>query len=166
MKLRFKGRDGSSVALELGREGVDSWTVQAGDERRSLRVLDRAGNRIVFVLDGAVHCAHAQVTKTEVRLVLDGRERVFLRQDPTAAQAVPTGELHEPVLRAPVPGRVLQVRVQPGASVEAGDVLVVIEAMKMETPIVAPAAASVQQVHVTDGQLVEQDQPLVTCTYS
>lgn len=165
MKVRFKGRDGSLLALELRRDGVD-WSVHAGDEIRPVRVLERVGSRIVFELDGAVHCAHVRVTKTEVRLVLAGRERAFTRHDPVAAQAVPTGELHEPVLRAPVPGRVLQVRVPSGAPVEAGDVLVVIEAMKMETPIVAPASGSVQEVHVTDGQLVEQDQPLVTCVYS
>jgi len=97
--------------------------------------------------------------------VLEGRESVFVRQEPTAAAGAHGVELHEPVLRAPVPGRVLQVKVAAGAQVQAGDVLVVIEAMKMETPVVAPADGTVGEVHVAEGELVDQDQTLVTCVY-
>jgi len=54
-------------------------------------------------------------------------------------------------LRAPMPGTVIRVLVAPGDAVEARQTLCVLEAMKMETPLVAPSAARVKAVHVTEG---------------
>lgn len=56
---------------------------------------------------------------------------------------------------SPLPGKVLSVRAQVGQKVKRGDLLLVIEAMKMENEIFAAAAGTVRQVHVTAGQNVE-----------
>lgn len=64
-------------------------------------------------------------------------------------------------LRAPMPGQVLKVLVEPGQAVAAGALLALLEAMKMEVRILAPQAAKVAQVAVTEGQSVEKDQLLV-----
>jgi acetyl/propionyl-CoA carboxylase alpha subunit len=55
---------------------------------------------------------------------------------------------------APMPGTVIRVLVEPGAEVAARQPLVVIEAMKMETPLVSPFAATVKAVHVSEGDRV------------
>jgi acetyl/propionyl-CoA carboxylase alpha subunit len=55
---------------------------------------------------------------------------------------------------APMPGTVIKVLVSPGDHVEAREPLVVLEAMKMETPLAAPYAATVGQVHVAEGDRV------------
>jgi methylmalonyl-CoA carboxyltransferase small subunit len=68
----------------------------------------------------------------------------------------------EKVLRAPVSGTVTSVAVDAGAAVEAGEVLLVLEAMKMETEITAPAAGTVAEVHVCPGEAVAGGQILVT----
>lgn len=65
------------------------------------------------------------------------------------------------VCRSPVTGLVIRVHVEPGESVEAGQLLLVLEAMKMETQVTAPCAATVQQVHVTPGNSVKTNQVLV-----
>ncbi|MDX6515304.1 MAG: glutaconyl-CoA/methylmalonyl-CoA decarboxylase subunit gamma, partial [Gaiellaceae bacterium] len=64
-------------------------------------------------------------------------------------------------LTAPMPGTVLRVLVAPGEAVEARQPLLVLEAMKMETPIVAPYAGRVTQVHVEEGTSVAAGAPLV-----
>ncbi len=65
------------------------------------------------------------------------------------------------VVKAPLPGKVTRVLVKPGDKVSAGDVLLYIEAMKMENEIVAPSEGEVAQVFVKPGDVVETDQPLV-----
>jgi 3-methylcrotonyl-CoA carboxylase alpha subunit len=68
---------------------------------------------------------------------------------------------HEGRLQAPMPGHVLDVRTRGGASVNAGDTLVVLEAMKMEHSLVAPWDARVQSVEVKAGDRVEEGADLI-----
>lgn len=64
-------------------------------------------------------------------------------------------------LEAPMPGKVLRVEVLPGALVEAGETLLIVEAMKMEHAIRAPHAGTVAAVHVSEGELVSPGRALV-----
>ncbi|HEX6247314.1 MAG TPA: acetyl-CoA carboxylase biotin carboxyl carrier protein subunit [Nocardioidaceae bacterium] len=64
-------------------------------------------------------------------------------------------------VRAPLSGSVARVLVEEGQAIEAGDVLVVLEAMKMETEITAPAAGTVSAVLVSPGESVSGGQVLV-----
>ena len=64
-------------------------------------------------------------------------------------------------LVAPMPGKVLATAVAEGDNVEAGQLLVVLEAMKMEHRIVAPAAGIVTKIHIEVGEQVEKDVVLV-----
>jgi biotin carboxyl carrier protein len=66
------------------------------------------------------------------------------------------------VINAPMPGLVKAVLIEPGAEVDAGTRLVVLEAMKMENEITAPRAGRVSRVHVEAGTVVEAGKPLVT----
>lgn len=73
------------------------------------------------------------------------------------AAALASGE----VVKAPMPGNILKINVAPGQKVEEGDVLIVLEAMKMENEIVAAKSGTVAQVAVSKGAVVETGAPLV-----
>ena len=60
-----------------------------------------------------------------------------------------------------MPGNILKVNVSAGQQVNKGDVLVVLEAMKMENEIMAPKSGTVAQVVVSKGSTVDTDAPLV-----
>ena len=62
---------------------------------------------------------------------------------------------------APMPGTILDVKVQTGASVKKGDILVILEAMKMENEILAPQDGTVAQVSVAKGASVNSGDVLV-----
>jgi biotin carboxyl carrier protein len=64
-------------------------------------------------------------------------------------------------LTAPMPATVIKVLVQPGGTVKKGDTILLLEAMKMELPIRAPADATVLAVHCREGELVQPDTTLV-----
>ena len=77
---------------------------------------------------------------------------------PVAAPVV-TGE--GDCVDSPMPGNILKVNVTAGQTVKEGDVLVVLEAMKMENDIMAPKSGTITQVAVEKGATVETGTPLV-----
>ena len=83
------------------------------------------------------------------------------------APAAPTapavqGSAGSVVVKAPMPGTILKVNFAVGAAVKKGDVLCVLEAMKMENDICAPADGTVASVNVTKGAAVATDDVLLT----
>jgi acetyl-CoA carboxylase biotin carboxyl carrier protein len=64
------------------------------------------------------------------------------------------------IVEAPMVGKILKIEKQTGDRVEEDDVIIVMEAMKMEIPIVAPASGTVKELKVTVGQAVEAEQAL------
>ncbi len=80
----------------------------------------------------------------------------------TPEAAAPAGPVNdEKVCRSPVAGIVVRVVAQPGQSIQVGDILLVLEAMKMETNITAPLAGKVSAVKVDKGEGVQVGQVVV-----
>ena len=76
--------------------------------------------------------------------------------------AAPAGAAGAVTVKAPMPGNILDVKVSAGASVKAGDVLVILEAMKMENEIVAPQDGTVASINVNKGDTVNSGDVLVS----
>ena len=93
--------------------------------------------------------------------VVDERTSQIQALTGSRVAAAPAG-----TIRAPMPGLVVRVEVEPGQRVDAGAGLVVVEAMKMENELRAPRPGKVQTVHVAVGQAVEKGASLVTLARS
>lgn len=78
-----------------------------------------------------------------------------------AAPAAPVITGNGETVKSPMPGTILKVNVTQGQAVKEGDVLVILEAMKMENEIMAPKAGTITQVLVERGASVDTDAPLV-----
>lgn len=77
------------------------------------------------------------------------------------AAAAPASAASAAAITAPMPGNINAVKVTSGQSVKNGDVLIILEAMKMENEIVAPKDGKIGQVFVQKGATVETGAPLV-----
>ena len=93
----------------------------------------------------------------ETWVFLDGRVYVIGATDARAG----VGRRDEASLAAPMPATVIAINVTAGQAVKAGDVLVVLEAMKMELPIRALGDATVAAIRCKEGELVQADAVLV-----
>jgi len=82
---------------------------------------------------------------------------------PAAAPAAPAGGALAAgeVVKSPMPGNVLKINVTPGQKVNEGDVLLILEAMKMENEVVSTKTGTVAQIVVDKGAVVETGSPLV-----
>ncbi len=82
-----------------------------------------------------------------------------IKQNPAPTQNEAAGSVK---VEAPMAGKILEVKTAAGAVVKRGEVLVILEAMKMENEIVAPQDGVVSSVHVASGETVEIAKVLVT----
>jgi 3-methylcrotonyl-CoA carboxylase alpha subunit len=104
----------------------------------------------------------AVVVRHGQELILHGGGRVHRLKivDPLHAAAAEEG--HVGHMAAPMPGKIVAVKVAPGQTVERGTLLIVMEAMKMEHGITAPASGTVAAVKVAAGDLVNEGAELIT----
>ena len=107
--------------------------------------------------DGTHAIAFAVASGASTWIFLDGRTVVI---DSSTSRRASTRH-DASALSAPMPGTVTRIHVQPGQEVHAGDVLITLEAMKMELAIRATTDATVTAVHCRPGELVQTGVALV-----
>ncbi len=157
-RMRLDGPDGEvsavapSVGVRCARDGSGIEGTGAG----------------ALVVEGGAEAAGdvgAAGVRRVVEVCRDG-DGVWLVDGGVPTRWAPAVDRHGPrvaggSLDAPMPGTVIDVRVEPGATVVEGDVLVVLESMKMELAIQAPSDGVVIEVLVATGDRVAQAAPLV-----
>jgi 3-methylcrotonyl-CoA carboxylase alpha subunit len=152
-----EGEEEFTVVLRGRRNG---WLAELADD--SLEVdgkLTEPGELAAEIAGRRVN-ALAAVKPGELTLLFNGRRYRFgigEQRDEGRRAENAAGRL-----TAPMPGRVLAVLVEPGARVRRGDPLLVLEAMKMEHSIAAPADGVVKEVHFQAGQQVEEGARLMS----
>jgi geranyl-CoA carboxylase alpha subunit len=150
---------------ETDAHGRPTWRVeQPGAVAMSLTILSDDGLHVNFVHDGHRRVAHrAWTAEHELQLELDAITHSFAEHRPHEGAAA-SSDGADGSLRAPTMGRVLALFVEVGMSVEPGQRLLKLEAMKIESTITAPIAGSISEVRVRVGDQVDKRQLLVTIT--
>jgi biotin carboxyl carrier protein len=123
-------------------------------------VVTPLGNGVYQVDDGRRCVAYAAGPADARWVFLDGRAYVVDAAARGSVRRRVRGH-DEGALAAPMPGTVLTIAVEPGQRVSKGDVLIMLEAMKMELPIKAPRDAMVKAIACKPGELVQAGVPLL-----
>jgi 3-methylcrotonyl-CoA carboxylase alpha subunit len=165
--FRMNGEASTRLALRIGderhwvvaREGSRAGQVIALDAREHEAVLAPGpGDELSGTIDGRPVAAHVECGHGTT-IVRRQCLRFAVQEDDGASHHA--SAVYEGHLMAPMPGHVLDVRVEAGARVAAGEVLVVLEAMKMEHSLAAPWDGTVLSVPVKPGDRVEEGVELV-----
>lgn len=127
-------------------------------------VVTRIGDGVYRVeLDGHAHIVHAAGSGDDLWLHWNGQvfRRPFAERDAIASRGARPAHTGPQSLAAPMPAKVLKVLVEPGNAVTHNQTLVLLEAMKMELPLRAPADGVVRSVSCREGELVQPGATLV-----
>jgi biotin carboxyl carrier protein len=160
----------SEVEVEEDRKGL---RVRINDKWHSIS-LERIGRSALFslIVDDRPHEFFAEERSGGLDIVIGSSRYTVLREGPGRPTAVASPSapqaLHERpgeaggwVLLSPMTGMLQEVYVSRGNTVQAGDVLMVIEAMKMNNELRALRSGRIQEVYVSRGQRVEQGSALL-----
>jgi len=170
--FRSTGESGFSLTLSCRSErrtlrvtyalhGINVHRLDAEAPVTHLRDLTREADWCCVQVDGVFKRRVALVHEGAALIAMDGQCLKFTEPAlfaPRLAAADPSQVL------APLAGKVARVMVQPGAQVEAGDCVCVIEAMKMETRVVAAASGSLRALHAQAGDQVSAGELLASLT--
>lgn len=165
---RTNGRGRQDLVLHNGSE---EWLISATRERGGWRlqfgdavvlgVLERsADGSVAIVLDGVRQPLRLLDHGPETAVFSDRASWQFVELDPLVASGAEDAASGR--LTAPMPGRVTQLMAGPGMAVRRGEPLMIIEAMKMEHTVAAPADGVVEAVRFAAGDLVEEGAELIT----
>ena len=136
-------------------EPRDGWIVTGGG-----RASDGTWRVTLTAPDGSTRHADAVAAGPDVWTLIDGVVRVVSREPSTGARRT-SRAAHGGGLEAPMPATVTRVVAKVGQSVAPGDVLVLLEAMKMELAVKAPYAGTVTKIACEAGTLVQPGVALV-----
>jgi biotin carboxyl carrier protein len=149
--------------IELERD-ADRWRISLDGEPIEADAIEISPNIFSILLNGKSH--EVRVTPTAIgALALQTAHREFTAEviDPRAWRGRRHGALEaegRQQIVAPMPGKIIRVLVQAGEKVQAGQGLLVVEAMKMQNEIRSPKSGTVERLLVKEGQPVNAGEAL------
>ena len=152
-------KDGATLVDAHVRYRRDQWEITLGGQSTAARGKKLDGDRLAVELDDRRLIASVVAVDDKRSVFLQGSTYTLLREDPL--HRVDAGDSHGGGLTAPMPGKVVALLAQPGQRVEAGTPLLILEAMKMEHTITAPAAGTVKSYCYAAGEQVADGAALV-----
>lgn len=163
MRVLAASGTGDEVEASVERDGEDHIVVKIGEASYRLQVFVGEGGRLEVQDDqGRTHVV--EVVGTDLRV--DGLAFPFqVRKAPPKVEGAMRGgggAAGMTTVKPPMPGKIAKVLVSPGDAVQPGDVLVILEAMKMQNEIVSPVEGTVKGIEVKVGDSI--DSKRVICT--
>ncbi len=152
-------RDGETLVDAQVRYQRDQWRITIAGQSTLARGRKLEGDRFAVELDDRRLIASVVAVDDKRSVFLQGSTYSLLRDDPL--HRVDAGDSHGGGLTAPMPGKVVALLAQPGQKVDKGTPLLILEAMKMEHTITAPAAGTVKAFCYAAGEQVADGAALV-----
>lgn len=159
--LRFTDDTGAHL-VEVQYLAISQWRLHIGDAMHTLQLRDRQRDGITIALDGHVITAAVVRDGEAFHVFDDDSHRILTWQDPHARTAHVENDAGR--LTAPMPGKIVAILAETGRRVAKGEPLLIMEAMKMEHTIAAPADGVVEVFLYPVGEQVAEGAQLLAFT--
>ena len=158
--------DDRTLTVEIRAAGTHSYQVTYEDKTHQVDIVACDAGQISFAIDDVLHTGYVSETEDHaMTITLEGFNFELKRNDIPTKNRFVTSEGVDVVsndkITSPMPGKVITLKVQAGDSINKGDTLLVVEAMKMENNLVAPRDATVKEVLVAIDDRVDRNVPLI-----
>jgi len=138
--------------------------VTLNNESYDIDAREISPGRINLLKDGTSRTVHIAGADGVIHLDIDGVKYhidEYVEGEDSGGGGVADELAKGGILVMPMPGKIIKVNVSEGDAVVAGQILVIIESMKMEQNIKTPVTGTVKSVHVTEGQQVDLEKALI-----
>lgn len=153
-KKNIKILDGDNLQLDGQVRGYSflkisdySYLLKIGNRVYDVIINEHHHDSYTFLIDG-------HYVETTVRTTLEEKANDLLK--------LRQKKSHHDLIKAPMPGLVLKLKVKVGDLVEQGDSIIILEAMKMENNLKSPASGRIKDIFVKEGEAIEKDTMLLT----
>jgi biotin carboxyl carrier protein len=152
---------GTPFTVEYSQHG-DEYEAVINEQAVRVRLLAASDGTLTLLINEQPLHVHIASESSRTLVAINGRvyEFTHAQEKRGRVRRRESGQL-SPEVRSPMPGKILEVRIAEGMVVEAGQVLVLLEAMKMENALTAEGSARVKKIYVVAGDLVDLGQLLV-----
>jgi biotin carboxyl carrier protein len=181
-QLTFNIMD-NTFQIGISKEDKNHFAVCVGEKAFQGSIEDKSGNNLLVAVEGVLFNIELadEEKQDEFSATVNCRERIVMTRNLPGKRSI--GGVQKPEIKhhvetvkeeykthspkvsggilAPMPGRVVKVNVDAGDVINAGDVVLILEAMKMENEICANRSGTVKEVHVAAGDSVDSNDVLV-----
>lgn len=136
--------------------------VKIGEKEYRLKIIEYDGEKAEFMLDNTYYVIkYIENTATKMKVHVRGGNPVTINKFPHLAHVVKrvsgVAVDTEKVLQSPIPGRVVSIEAKPDMQVKKGDVIAVLESMKMQVAIKAHRDGTVKEIRIKEGSNVARN---------
>ena len=153
---------GEALQLAYDQDGT-TYEVSLNGQSQRITLLAARDDAVTFSIEGQPVHAYIVRAGSQSLVSIDGQTYAFDHELPKHDRVRQRGDGggFEPEIRSPMPGKILDIKVVEGETVEEGQVLILVEAMKMENALTSEGNALVTKIHVSEGDLVDLGQVVI-----
>lgn len=166
MKFKLENTDETLDGTIVKSLGNNEFVIKIGGNERSLKVMDMSHHKIEFMLDSSFHTAkYVENSTSKITVVIDGVKLTFNKR-PEMDKIVYKNSGTESStdsqtnLKSQIPGRVVSINVKEGESIKKGDVVCILESMKMQVSIKSHKDGTIKSLKVKQGASVAKNDVL------
>lgn len=166
MKFKLENTDETLEGGIVKSLGNNEFVIKLRNNERTLKILDMTHERIEFMLDNSYHAAkYLENSTSKITVVVDGLKLTFNKRPDLEKIVYKNSGMESAAdsqisLKSQIPGRVVSVNVSQGDSVKKGDIICVLESMKMQVSIKSHKDGTVKALKIKQGASVAKNDVL------